>query len=1497
MNVLKSMFGGGSGSTEKGEVHDTVRRIFGNEMLLKDNTHDHDSQRSKYLGHIKENLSKMLDTKVAAPSHKSKSKKHTPVPAEGLNPDAADDRPGRIGPKVVVFDASTGTGRLVLVGDERVSVQGLSSFATIRATACAFAGRWMYEVQLGTKGIMQIGWCTSACTFSMDTGVGDTANSYAYDGGRVRKWNVVTAPYGQAWLPGDVIGSCIDLDKGTLEYYRNGKSLGVAFAQVSHGAGLAYFPAASLAMQEHLYANFGHVPFVFPVEGFAPLQAAPARDCAKAAILFKSIDALLDELGRVTDAPVTNKSSKTKSEGSRSPEGEIALRIHSRDSAYSAPPPSPTKDPQSPPAGVPNSDANAKRMSKKAFLVSLARILVTELGASLRLSYVVVAELLPRFRGALGLRANGKKTDDVARQFYNEAKDANFVDLSSKFLSQPQRRLCSLLDLLWTFLDEAALCDVLEHCVIRECLLYDLVSQDMSFSAQLQGVFVLCGLMQHRETRHHLVKYVFFNKITFDNFLNVKCPDEAVLRALVRRPWWRRPTSVQGETDPRIAEMAEKGTIERPKCPAPEKVLKSKPSLQEDALIEKQYREDCFKITKAIEPLEEIQLQFLLMLLDNTDGTNMVPSTRKIFLEKFRRYIMDNCILDMRLFNISRNSPAISWCCHARLLSAVLRLQRENPLGKPNVPPHIPTRTFIDGELDFYNVDRLGGVLPFLVRTLRKELIEVLGEDNPFIQSFEPSYNRAGGVDAGISSLRTLTSITAQIHDLLGVSDMPSAGSPGLATLPQVISSMARFMHPQTLPMQNSFVLTRPTGETALALKGTRSVMPGAGNVDARHAHLRLVDGLLALYHGTAVKHAEKLCELRDNQLDMADCLHDIENRILAVSHDLSTLGKDQELSQQDQSKKLLMERMLAELEMSRSVYEEKLDASALQMSWVIGAVWTGRRQAELATHFAGALHSLRLASDSDYVAHHQVASKEILPGKSSLIKDGSYDSLNLKYSSDSNQRVNVNSTSHSSTPHAESEAVDPATPSPRVPGAQEFSECLFAFVPEYHVDAALELGNTLRLYLHPTVPLHQLPEWEDLVVSCAAFLCAEFADPRIVLASTRESLVQTLASFATQPATMRAIERVPVKQQMSMVRELVRPYQARAWAQSNWVLVRFWHGSGFGFRHRQWPHLAAKYGDREPTVNNLGAKVDAGLMSQCFGPCPSEVIQGRFREYLSAHPKEAAAFLNSLLSQLNWAFSEFITMMQEMDRVAVDAQLESRQIKLCATCFDLYHGLARALEMTLCLAPSLLTKPEASDKQNELLLGRTCQILMAVISRVCVRGGGGSAFARLVARGLPDTDRVHYYVALAPVAGCLVRVLDPKLPAEHLDKVTKALVSEPLFRIDGLDFMVGKGRDRFSFYKYPEDVSLEEMAALEEVVSRLRGAKEAAARTASPPSSGAQSDLLCTICYARPADTAFVPCGHHSCRSCILQHLLNSKQCFFCKAEIDSVKEIEPNN
>ena len=48
----------------------------------------------------------------------------------------------------------------------------------------------MYEVTLGTAGIMQLGWATGGCQFSNEEGVGDSVDSYAYDGKRVQRWNI-----------------------------------------------------------------------------------------------------------------------------------------------------------------------------------------------------------------------------------------------------------------------------------------------------------------------------------------------------------------------------------------------------------------------------------------------------------------------------------------------------------------------------------------------------------------------------------------------------------------------------------------------------------------------------------------------------------------------------------------------------------------------------------------------------------------------------------------------------------------------------------------------------------------------------------------------------------------------------------------------------------------------------------------------------------------------------------------------------------------------------------------------------------------------------------------------------------------------------------------------------------------------------------------------------------------------------------------------------------
>lgn len=47
--------------------------------------------------------------------------------------------------------------------------------------------------------------------------------------------------------------------------------------------------------------------------------------------------------------------------------------------------------------------------------------------------------------------------------------------------------------------------------------------------------------------------------------------------------------------------------------------------------------------------------------------------------------------------------------------------------------------------------------------------------------------------------------------------------------------------------------------------------------------------------------------------------------------------------------------------------------------------------------------------------------------------------------------------------------------------------------------------------------------------------------------------------------------------------------------------------------------------------------------------PCPSLLLQKHMAELLSVDKDMAAFFLNSVLNQLNWAFSEFIGMIQEV--------------------------------------------------------------------------------------------------------------------------------------------------------------------------------------------------------------------------------------------------------
>lgn len=148
--------------------------------------------------------------------------------------------------------------------------------------------------------------------------IGDTSDSYAFDGSRVQKWNATAEEYGEKWEEGDIIGCCIDLDEGCLEFFRfvtkpsqlfeqyvptavflysstsrNGRSMGLAYRKIQMGPGIVYFPAISLQQKEGVIAMYGSTPLIYPVEGFNPIQEPPHKALTSVTYLFDCTSKLL----------------------------------------------------------------------------------------------------------------------------------------------------------------------------------------------------------------------------------------------------------------------------------------------------------------------------------------------------------------------------------------------------------------------------------------------------------------------------------------------------------------------------------------------------------------------------------------------------------------------------------------------------------------------------------------------------------------------------------------------------------------------------------------------------------------------------------------------------------------------------------------------------------------------------------------------------------------------------------------------------------------------------------------------------------------------------------------------------------------------------------------------------------------------------------------------------------------------------------------------------
>uniref|UniRef100_A0A8C9EXX2 E3 ubiquitin-protein ligase RNF123 n=1 Tax=Pavo cristatus TaxID=9049 RepID=A0A8C9EXX2_PAVCR len=1146
---------------------------------------------------------------------------------------------GRLGPSTVVLDHTSGFEGLLLVDDDLLGVIGHSNFGSIRATTCVYKGKWIYEVLISSQGLMQIGWCTLNCRFNQEEGVGDTPDSYAYDGNRVRKWNVTTTNYGKSWAAGDIVSCLIDLEEGTIAFCLNGISLGTAFDNITRGAGMAYFPAISLSFKESVAFNFGSRPLRYPLVvgrgGYRPLQDPPVADLVKARKLLGFLKNVIHIGIDVTEGKLVEK------------------------------------------------DASMWQLQgEPTVLITLAHI-------------------------------------------FNY-----FSPLMVSFA-------CSLQASVGTwFQDLSAVQELLHSTRIASCL-------------PIHYLRLTIAVLKHEKSRKYLLSNVLFDVLRSVVFFYIKSPlrvEEAGLQELIPTTWW--PNRFTKESK----EVKEESAEER--------------------LRRRAYERGCQRLKKRIEVVEGLQVQILKLLLNNKDRGGGEAS-RYIFLNKFRKFLQENA---------SNRGPVLMQHPTSLAASLLLRSRKENEPVTGNSCIHSCSGVLC--------ADDLAAKANVLIdpAELQAVTMDDLDED-----------------EESATSAAQRPSATLAIGGALARPGWLS--SPTLGRANRFLSTAAvSLMNPRrplgTLEKVKVRTLSveQRTEEDIEGSHGNEGLLLGRPPEEpdqpiTENSLLEVLDGIVMMYNLSVHQQLGKMVGVSDDVNEYAMALKDTEEKI----------------SRCPKRRRDIHEELLK----SQKVFSEKLNHLSRRLAWINVTIYSKEKMQDI------------------------------------------YWLL----------RVCIRTIEHG-----------------------DRTGSLFAFMPEFYLSVAMNSYSALKNYFSPVNSMEELPGYEETLMRLAAILAKHFADSRIVGTDIRDSLMQALASYVCYPHSLRAVERIPEEQRISMMKNLLAPYEQRPWAQTNWILVRLWRGCGFGYRYTRLPHL-------------LKTKPEDASLPSLQKPCPSTLLQRHMADLLRSDRDLAPSFLNSVLNQLNWAFSEFIGMIQEIQQAAERLErnfVDSRQLKVCATCFDLSVSLLRVLEMTVTLAPEIFL--DWNRPSSELLLRRLAQLLNQVLNRVTAER---NLFDRVVNLRLPGLESVDHYPILVAVTGILVRLAVPVPTTETAERATAVLLADPCFQLRSIQYLLGHAepaamaaaaaateKRHFSLSTYTEYISAEELSKVDKMLSHLSEDSACLCQPPTCPPQPTSEEDLCPICYAHPISAIFRPCSHKSCKACINQHLMNNKDCFFCKATITGVDD-----
>jgi hypothetical protein len=158
------------------------------------------------------------------------------------------------------------TGRALSNGN--LNYAGAASGISL-GTIAVSSGKWYWETVLTGAGGSMTGIATATTVGSLSY-VGANTNSYGYYTSGEKYTNGSGSAYGASWTTNDVIGVALDMDAGTLTFYKNNASQGTAYSSLTG----SFVPAVGNNSTNDVgFVNFGQRPFAYtPPSGFKALN-------------------------------------------------------------------------------------------------------------------------------------------------------------------------------------------------------------------------------------------------------------------------------------------------------------------------------------------------------------------------------------------------------------------------------------------------------------------------------------------------------------------------------------------------------------------------------------------------------------------------------------------------------------------------------------------------------------------------------------------------------------------------------------------------------------------------------------------------------------------------------------------------------------------------------------------------------------------------------------------------------------------------------------------------------------------------------------------------------------------------------------------------------------------------------------------------------------------------------------------------------------------------